>query len=102
MNALSLMGLILVFAGVLFFLAGSIGLVRFPGLHSRLHALTKADNVGLGLLSAGVCLISPDGFTAVKLAAIWLLVMTASAASSLLIAGMARNRGLGNRGPEDD
>jgi multicomponent Na+:H+ antiporter subunit G len=34
-------------AGVFFFLAGTVGLVRFPDPLSRLHALTKADNLGL-------------------------------------------------------
>jgi multicomponent Na+:H+ antiporter subunit G len=30
-------------AGALFFLAGTIGLLRFPDTLTRLHALTKAD-----------------------------------------------------------
>lgn len=30
-----------------FFTAGTIGIVRFPDLRGRLHALTKADNLGL-------------------------------------------------------
>jgi multicomponent Na+:H+ antiporter subunit G len=41
-------------AGVLFFLAGVVGLLRFPDALTRLHALTKADNVGLGLIVAGL------------------------------------------------
>src|SRR5262245_22449818 len=40
-------------AGAFFFLAGSIGLLRFPDTLSRLHALTKAVNVGLGLVILG-------------------------------------------------
>ena len=31
-------------------LAGTVGLLRFPDPLSRLHALTKADNLGLGLI----------------------------------------------------
>ena len=37
-----------------FFIAGSVGLMRFPDVYSRLHALTKADNLGVGLLVAGL------------------------------------------------
>ena len=37
---------VLLIAGGLFFLAGTLGLLRFPDIYSRLHALTKADNVG--------------------------------------------------------
>ena len=47
MNALALACMVL---GALFFLAGTVGLLRFPDVHARLHALTKADNVGLGFL----------------------------------------------------
>jgi len=83
----------LIIAGLFFFAAGSIGLLRLPDLHSRLHALTKADNLGLGLLSAGVALIDGSLVTALKLALIWLLVLAASAASAHLIAQQALRRG---------
>lgn len=42
-------------AGVVFFTAGTIGLIRFPDTRSRL-ALTKADNLGLSLVLLGVAL----------------------------------------------
>ena len=77
---------LLICAGLVFFAAGSIGLLRLPDLHSRLHALTKADNLGLGLIAAGIALVSASVITAIKLLLIWLLVMTASAASAHLIA----------------
>ena len=40
--------------GALFFLAGTVGLLRFPDALTRLHALTKADNLGLGLVVLGL------------------------------------------------
>ena len=80
-------GLSLVFIGVGFFLAGSIGLLRLPDLLSRLHALTKADNLGLGLLAAGLGVLGGDWLIGIKLFLIWLLVMGAGAAASHLIAG---------------
>ena len=48
----------LVFAvgGSLFFIAGTVGLLRFPDSFTRLHAVTKADNLVLGLLVVGLCL----------------------------------------------
>ena len=42
-------------AGALFFLAGTVGLLRFPDSLTRLHALTKVDNLGLGLVVLGLC-----------------------------------------------
>ena len=41
-------------AGAFFFLAGTVGLLRFPDTLTRLHALTKADNLGLGLIVLGL------------------------------------------------
>ena len=41
-------------AGVFFFIAGTVGLLRFPDTLTRLHALTKADNLGLGLVVLGL------------------------------------------------
>ena len=85
-------GAALVISGLGFFFAGSVGMLRLPDLYSRLHALTKADNLGLGLLMLGLLLLTWDPFTAVKLILIWMLVLASSAASSHLIAQRARRR----------
>jgi multicomponent Na+:H+ antiporter subunit G len=81
---------LLILAGLFFYLAGSIGLLRLPDLYSRLHALTKADNLGLGLLTAGLALQAQDVLIAFKLLLIWLAVLAASATSAHLIARQAR------------
>ena len=83
---------LLVVSGLGFYLAGSIGLLRLPDLFSRLHALTKADNLGLGLLTAGLALHAQSLLIAFKLLLIWLAVLAASAASAHLIAQHARCR----------
>lgn len=70
---------LLVLSGALFFLAGTVGFLRFPDTFSRLHALTKADNLGLGFIVAGLALTSPSFITALKLVLIWLLVLISSA-----------------------
>jgi multicomponent Na+:H+ antiporter subunit G len=89
------MSAILILAGVLFYLAGSIGLLRLPDLYSRLHALTKADNLGLGLLTAGLALHSQDLLIMLKLLLVWLAVLAASATSAHLIARQARRQETG-------
>jgi multicomponent Na+:H+ antiporter subunit G len=79
-------------AGAFFYLAGTVGLLRFPDAYTRLHALTKADNLGLVLVVIGL-LPQVDGVLAgLKLALVWLLVMLSSAAVSQLIARSARRR----------
>lgn len=83
---------------IVFYAAGSIGLMRLPDLLSRLHALTKADNLGLGLVALGIALLAGDMVVALKLLLIWLLVMFASASSSHLIARHAVEPDNGERG----
>jgi len=83
---IDVLGILLICAGTAFYFAGSIGLLRLPDFHSRLHALTKADNLGLGLLCAGLALIDGEPVTAVKLFLIWLLVLAASAAGAHMLA----------------
>jgi multicomponent Na+:H+ antiporter subunit G len=57
---------------------------------TRLHALTKADNLGLGLIVLGLLPQSPSIQGGLKLLAVWLLVLLAGASSSQLIAQFVR------------
>jgi multicomponent Na+:H+ antiporter subunit G len=67
-----------------------VGLLRLPDLFSRLHALTKADNLGLGFVVAGLALQMNSLLGVVKLLLIWLLVLAASATAAQLISQWAR------------
>ena len=84
----------LLIAGAGFFLAGTLGLLRFPDVYTRLHALTKADNVGLGLLVAGLAVQAHSWAAAGKLLLIWLLVMLAGASVAHLVARRALQSGI--------
>ena len=92
MSPTELIGLLLIIAAIPFFWGGSLGLLRFPDLYTRLHALTKADNLGLGLVVAGSILLAKDWMVGIKLLFIWLAVLTASAVSCFLVANAARRR----------
>lgn len=72
--------------GSFFYLAGTVGLLRLPDVYARLHALTKADNLGLGLIVLGAILQIDDWMVNAKLVLIWGLVMIASATVAHLIA----------------
>ena len=82
-------------AGAAFFMAGSVGLLRFPDSLTRLHALTKADNLGLGLIVLGLLPQADSLLGGLKLVAVWLLVQLASATVGQLIAHALRRRGPG-------
>jgi multicomponent Na+:H+ antiporter subunit G len=82
--------LTLVALGALFFLAGTLGLLRFPDTLTRLHALTKADNLGLGLVVLGLLPQVPWP-TGLKLIAVWLLALFAGATVGQLLGGAVRH-----------
>lgn len=84
----------LLILGVFFYVAGTVGLLRFPDVYCRLHALTKVDNLGLGLLTAGLLLQSDTVSGALKLILIWVLAIAASATAAYLAANAARRHGV--------
>ena len=78
--------LVFTLAGLFFFFAGTLGLLRFPDTLCRLHALTKADNLGLGFIVLGLLPQMTSMADALQLLMIWPLVMAASATGCFLIA----------------
>ena len=94
MTAIDYLSAIFLIIGAIFFLAGTLGLLRFPDVYTRLHALTKADNLGLGLIIIGLTIQSESWAVAGKLVLIWLLILVAGAGVSHLIAKGALERGI--------
>lgn len=94
MTALQWVQAALLIGGAAFFLVGTLGLLRFPDVYTRIHALTKADNLGLGLIVFGLLLGSSAVSEALKLLLIWILALVASAAAGYLVARAARRRGV--------
>lgn len=78
--------LLLLAGGGLFFALGTLGLFRFPDTRTRLHALTKADNLGLGLIVLGLLPSAASLAIGMKLVLIWLVVLAASATAAHLVA----------------
>jgi multicomponent Na+:H+ antiporter subunit G len=86
---------VLALVGVGFFTAGALGVLRFPELLSRLHALTKADNLGMGFLVAALVIQIDSAAQGFKLAVLWALILAASSTASYLL---ARSRTAGKGG----
>jgi multicomponent Na+:H+ antiporter subunit G len=91
--ALDIFSVLAITAGSFFLLAGTVGLLRFPDALTRLHALTKADNLGLGLVVLGLLPRADGPLGALELIFVWLLVLVAGATVSQLIARVARRAG---------
>ncbi len=80
--------------GAAFFMAGTIGLLRFPDVYTRLHVLAKVDNLGLGFVLLGLLPQTESVAAGAKLVLVWVLALMASALASFLIARRARRRGI--------
>ncbi len=59
--------LFLLFSGVFFFTVGTIGLLRLPDVFCRLHANTKSDTLGVGLVLSSLLLYEGLSSAGVKL-----------------------------------
>lgn len=88
--ALDIFTVLAVSAGAFFFVAGTAGLLRFPDALTRLHALTKVDSLGLGLIVLGLLPHAGGVLAALKLLSVWLLVQLSGAIVAQLIAGFVR------------
>ena len=88
--ALDIFTIVAVSAGAFIFMAGTVGLLRFPDALTRLHALTKADNLGLGLIVLGLLPHAGGLLAALKLIGVWLLVQFSGAMVTQLVARTIR------------
>ena len=77
-------------AGLVFFAAGTLGLVRLPDTLSRIHAIAKADNVGLALVVIGLLPQAASLLDGAKMVAVWLLAQLASGAVYQVMAEAAQ------------
>ncbi len=85
---------VLVLAGLLFVLAGAIGVLRLPDFYTRIHAAGLTDTLGAALVLLG--LIVKAGFTllAAKLALVALFLFLTSPTAAHAIAHAAHRAGL--------
>jgi multicomponent Na+:H+ antiporter subunit G len=90
MNVLDAFTMLAVSFGTFCFIAGTVGLLRFPDVPTRLHALTKVDNLGLGLIVLGLLPQVGGLLGALKLVSVWLFALMSGAIVTQLIARAAR------------
>jgi multicomponent Na+:H+ antiporter subunit G len=87
---LDLWTVVAVTSGLIFFVAGTVGLLRLPDTLTRLHALAKADTLGAGLIVLGLLPQANGVLAGLKLLAVWALVLLSSATVAQLIGRAAR------------
>ena len=94
---IAVLAMALIGAGALFFLAGTVGLLRFPDLHCQLHALTKADGLGLTLIGLGTALLAGSAGDVARIVLICVFAALSGATCGHLIARHARRSGTEGR-----
>jgi multicomponent Na+:H+ antiporter subunit G len=89
--------------GAMFFLAGTLGLLRLPDFYSRVHAATKCDTVGAGLILLATAVHVMPHPEALKIVALLVLVLLSSPTSGHALARAAHDTGLQPwRGPVEE
>lgn len=92
----TLQALIVLLAGVgaLFFLVGTVGILRLPDFFTRTHAATKCDTVGAGTLLLAFALYSGFEAPTLKILILGALILLASPTSGHALARAAHRTGL--------
>ncbi|MGP9832369.1 cation:proton antiporter [Marinobacter sp. NSM] len=85
-SAMFAVQVVLLVLGCLFFAVGTLGLFRFSDTLTRIHALTKVDNLGLGFIVLALLPLAPSLAGGLKMVLIWAAALAASATSAHLIA----------------
>ena len=83
-----------IIAGIFFLFVGSIGLLRLPDFYTRLHATSKTDTLGIGLIFFGLLCYAGLTLVAIKLVLIIIFVFFTSPVSSHALAKAAFKGGL--------
>jgi multicomponent Na+:H+ antiporter subunit G len=81
--------IIFLLAGMFFFVVGVVGLLRLPDVYCRLHATTKCDTLGAGLILFGLVLFAGISVDSVKLLLIILFIWLTNPTASHIIAHAA-------------
>lgn len=91
---MTLAGQVLLWAGIAFLAFGSVGIVRFPDVYTRLHAMGKSDTLGAMLSLLGLALIHGGGAEAVKVGLVALFVALANPTATHAIGRAAWTAGI--------
>jgi multicomponent Na+:H+ antiporter subunit G len=91
---LTIVGGVLIAAGLALIAGGTLGLLRFPDFYTRLHAVHAADGVGSVLFVLGLALVCGDPALALRLVLLALLIAALSPTLSHVWASAAHAAGL--------
>lgn len=67
-----IIAILFLIGGAFFFFVGTTGLIRMPDVYCRMHATTKCDTLGAGLILTGLIIF--NGFSMISLKLLLILI----------------------------
>lgn len=87
-------GIAIITIGILFDIAGCIGLIRLPDVYNRLQAATKCVTLGTCLVLVGVMILAGSAASAIKAALCLAFILITSPTAAHALARGAHTSGI--------
>ncbi|CCB90903.1 putative antiporter subunit mnhG2 [Waddlia chondrophila 2032/99] len=91
----------LLMSGSFFMLVASIGVVKFPDVYARIHAITKATSLGMILLLAAAVVLFPMPLVFLEVVATLLFIVMTAPVGSHMISRIAYKMKVSKKGMPD-
>ncbi len=91
---MNVLAVLFILGGLFFFFAGTVGLLRFPDVFTRMHATGKCDTLGAQLALIGIAIANGWNLTSVKIFLIVAFLMLANPTATHALIRAAINSGV--------
>lgn len=85
-TALEIMAILFLLGGAFFFFVGTTGLIRMPDVFCRMHATTKCDTLGAGMILVGLMIFNGLSMISLKLLLILIFIWLTNPTAAHIIA----------------
>lgn len=90
---MDVLAVVFMLGGLFFFFTGTVGLLRFPDVYTRMHATGKSDTLGAQLMLIGIAIANGWNVTSVKIILIFAFLMLANPTATHAMIRAAKNSG---------
>lgn len=84
--ALEIIAILFLIGGAFFFFVGTTGLIRMPDVFCRMHATTKCDTLGAGMILVGLMIFNGLSMISLKLFLILIFIWLTNPTAAHIIA----------------
>jgi len=92
-DAQTILAVLFMVGGLFFFFTGTVGLLRFPDVFTRMHATGKSDTLGAQLMLIGIAIANGLNLTSAKIILIFGFLMLANPTATHAMIRAALNSG---------